>query len=299
MTVRRSMSGDGGSGRGYWSTQQSLNDQQINAYLRNVLRDYNNRDTEAINRHIDVLRDIFEKEDDDVVRTSFGGSVSRHTYVRGLSDVDVLMIVNESSLSGQDPSSVISEMADLIRRRMPTTQVRCGDLAVTVRYSDGNEIQMLPAIRTRSGIRIAEPRRNRWSNVVHPERFAQKLTNINQANAGGVIPTIKLTKGLVDRLTQSERDRISGYHIESLAIEAFKNYPGPYELKRMISHLADFSADAVQQPIRDSTGQSRHVDDYLGPARSTQRQQASEVFRRVKSSLRHCRTTDDLDNLFD
>ena len=293
------MSGGGGSGRGYWSTQQSLNDQQINAYLRNVLRDYNNRDTEAINRHIDVLRDVLEKEDPDVVRTSFGGSVSRHTYVSGLSDVDVLMIVNDSSLSGQDPTSAIGEMADLIGRRMPRTQVRHGDLAVTVRYSDGNEIQMLPAIRTKSGIRIAEPRSNRWSNVVHPERFAQKLTKIKQANAGEGIPTIKLTKGIVARLTQSKRDRISGYHIESLAIEAFKNYRGPYELKRMMSHLADFSANAVRNPIRDSTGQSRHVDDYLGPARSAQRQRASDVFRRVKNSLSHCRTTDDLDNLFD
>ena len=275
-----------------------MSDDQINGYLRDVLRNYNDRDTDAINRHIRGLRSALEQDADDVIRPLFGGSVSKHTYVDGLSDVDVLMTVNDSSLSGQAPKKVIQHMADLIKQRMTRTDVSTGKLAVTVSYSDGVEIQILPAIKTKSGIRIPDPKSNGWSKVIHPEKFAEKLTKVNQENQGRVIPAIKLTKGLAARSIQSEKDKISGYHLESLAIEAFKNYKGSHDLKSMVNHLLSFSADAVLQPIKDSTGQSRLVDEYLGPPGSPGRKRAAAAFRRMQSSLNSCRSATDLDNLF-
>ena len=277
----------------------TLTDEQVNAYLRERLRDYNERDTEAINRHIRGLRDALEQSGADVLPTRFGGSVSRHTYVDGLSDVDVLLIVNDSSLSGRDPKAAIQRMADLIQQRMPRTQVRTGRLAVTVTYADGHEIQVLPAIKTRAGIRISNPGRNEWSGVLHPERFAQKLTEVNQANGGRVIPTIKLTKALANRVIRSDRDKISGYHIESLAIEAFKNYQGSTDRKSMVNHLLQFSSSAVMHPIRDSTGQSRFVDDYMGRPGGDARVKAATHFRQMKDRLERARSDSDLDNLFD
>ena len=275
-----------------------LTDEQVNSYLREKLKDYNERDTEAINRHIRGLRDALEQSGNDVLPTRFGGSVSRHTYVDGLSDVDVLLIVNDSSLSGRDPREVIQRMTDLIQQRMPRTKVSNGRLAVTVTYADGHEIQVLPAIRTKAGIRIANSRRNEWSGVLHPERFAQKLTKVNQANGGGVVPTIKLTKSLTKRVIRSERDKISGYHIESLAIEAFKNYRGPTDRKSMLSHLLEFSSHAVLQPIRDTTGQSRFVDDYMGQQGNVARRKAANHFQQMKERLEGARSESGLDNLF-
>ncbi len=289
----------GNSRRSNWRPRQQANDDQVNGWLRDKLRDYNDRDTEAINRHIRGLRDALAQSGYDVLPTRFGGSVSRHTYVDGLSDVDVLLTVNDSSLSGQSPRAVIQRMAELIRQRMPRTTVRTGDLAVTVTYSDGHEVQVLPAIRTRAGVRIANPTRNEWSGVLHPERFAQKLTEVNQGNRGQVIPVIKLTKALAHRLIRSNRDKISGYHIESLAIEAFRNYRGPTDLRSMTIHLTDYSSRAVNQPIRDSTGQSRYVDDYLGPQGSSERQRAATNFTRMRDSINSCRSQEDVDNLFD
>ena len=276
----------------------TLTDEQVEAYLRDKLRDYNDRDTEAINRHIRGLRDALEQSAD-VLPTRFGGSVSRHTYVDGLSDVDVLLVVNDSSLSGHDPRAVIQRMADLIQQRMPRTQVRTGRLAVTVTYADGHEIQVLPAIKTRAGVRIANPGSNEWSGVLHPERFARKLTEVNQANGGRVIPTIKLTKALSNRVIRSDRDKISGYHIESLAIEAFKNYKGSTDRKSMVNHLLQFSSSAVMHPIGDSTGQSRFVDDYMGNPRSDARAKAATHFRQMKNRLESAKSDSDLDNLFD
>ena len=277
----------------------TLTGEQVDAYLRDKLRDYNERDTEAINRHIRGLRDALEQSGTDVLPTRFGGSVSRHTYVDGLSDVDVLLIVNDSSLSGRDPRAVIQRMAALIQQRMPRTQVRTGSLAVTVTYADGHEIQVLPATRTKAGVRIANPSRNEWSGVLHPERFARKLTDVNQANGGRVIPTIKLTKALANGVIRSDRDKISGYHIESLAIEAFKNYRGPTDRKSMVSHLLEFSSSTVLQPIRDTTGQSRFVDDYMGRQGSDAREKAATHFRQMKNKLERARSEADLDNLFD
>ena len=291
----------GGSGGGRFVPQprQPASDDQINGWLRNWLHDYNDRDTEGINQHIQVLRDALEQTNFDVLSTRFGGSLSRHTYVDGLSDVDVLARINDSTYSGQSPRVVIQKMAEFIQQRLPNTKVRHGDLAVTVEYSDGLEIQVLPAIRTRAGYRIANPTRNEWSGVIHPERFAQKLTQINQANRGQVIPAVKLTKALAHRLIRSDREKITGYHIESLAVEAFRNYRGPTDLKSMVKHLTNYSATAVHQPIRDSTGQSRYVDDYMGGHRSEARHSAAANFSRMRDSIDNCRSQADIDNLFD
>lgn len=293
----------GSSGGGYPGhprrpTQRPLTDEEINGCLRDQLRDYNARNVEAIRRHLRGLRDALELGDDDVISTLFGGSVSKHTYVAGLSDIDVLAIVNDSSLAGRLPADAIALMKRRITRRMPLTKVTTGNLAVTVKYADGTEMQLLPSIRTKSGVRIADPGTNTWSNVVHPERFARKLTQVNQGNDGKVIPAIKLAKGLIAHTVRSDRDRISGYHVESLAIEAFRNYRGSYDLKSMLGHFNDFASRAVLQPIRDPTGQSRHVDNYMGEANSARRQRASGLFRQMQRSLDRCRTRGDIDNLF-
>ena len=68
-----------------------------------------------------------------------------------------------------------------------------GNLAVTVSYSDGTEIQILPAIRTNSGgVRIANPGSNQWSNVARPDDFAKKLAKVNTVRDGRVVPIGKL-----------------------------------------------------------------------------------------------------------
>ena len=291
-------SGGGYPGRPHRPTQRPLTNDEINGCLRDQLRDYNARNVEATRRHLRGLHDALELGDDDVISTLFGGSVSKHTYVAGLSDVDVLAVVNDSSLAGRLPADAIALMKRRITQRMPRTTVTTGDLAVTVKYSDGTKMQLLPAIRTKSGVRIADPGTNTWSNVVHPERFARKLTQVNQRNDGEVVPAIKLAKGLIAHTVRSDRDRISGYHVESLAIEAFRNYPGSHDLKSMLRHFNDFASRAVLQPIRDPTGQSRRVDDYMGPANSARRQRASDLFRQMQRSLDRCRTRGDVDNLF-
>lgn len=288
----------GSSRRRLGTVGPPLPDAEINEYLSQRLREYNDRDVEGIGRHINALRQALESEFDELVRPLFGGSVGRHTYVDGLSDIDVLMVIDASAISGQSPSDALRRMARSISERLPRSAVSVGSMAVTIRYSDGHEIQVLPAIKSRSGIQIPMSSGAGWSRILHPDRFAQKLTTVNQSNGGQVVPTIKLVKALAGRSVQSGRGRLTGYHLESLAIEAFRSYQGPRDLQSMVRRFLTHAAVAVRQPIRDSTGQSRFVDVYLGSAGSTERQRASDNLRRMQRSLDACRSRQDLDNLF-
>lgn len=276
-------------------TQAQIN--EINGGLRDILKEYNDRDYAAINLHRQTVRQALER-DDDVVRILFGGSVERNTYVKGLSDVDALVIVNDSKLSSLLPQNAIEYMEDLIQRRLPNTEIRSGDLAVTATYSDDVEMQFLPAIERKDGIRIADPARNRWSDVVHPDRFRARLTKVNQDNGGRVIPVIKLAKGLAAQVIRNDGEKIQGYHMEAMAILAFRNYQGPPDLRSMLIHFCKSATKTVLNPIKDLTKQSRYVDEYMGRAGSSKRKRASKNFQRMLNRFSHCKSRRDLDALF-
>ena len=114
------------------------------------------------------------------------------------------------------------------------------------------------------GGRIANPGSTQWSNVARPDGFARKLAKVNTARDGRVVPIIKLAKTADCFISRPSR-KISGYHREFLAIDAFKDCQGPLDPKSMLIHLLEHSMDAVKNPITDSTGQSRYVDDKLSP----------------------------------
>ena len=275
-----------------------MNDSEFNQYCEGLLAQYNHRNTAAVTKHIEGLCDILRRQGD-VVQTMFGGSVRRGTYVNGLSDVDVLLILNQSSLANRPPTDVIAHVKQAIEQQLPRNSVRAGNLAVTVNYSDGTEIQVLPAIRrSNGGVRIANPGNTGWSKVVQPQNFARKLVNINNAKGARVVPTIKLAKAIADCYIRRPGRKIAGYHMESLAIEAFKEYRGGLDSKSMLVHLFGNSITAVTNPIADSTGQSQRVDEGLGPANSPARQRVSTYFRQMRAKINSCRTRQDLDKLF-
>ena len=66
----------------------------------------------------------------------------------------------------------------------------------------------------------------------------------------------------------------------------------------MLNHLFKNSGRAVMNPIANSTGQSRFVDEYLGPGGSRQRQRASTYFGQMRGKVNSCGTRQDMDSLF-
>ena len=275
-----------------------MTNNDFNQYCELLLAQYNRRNTAATTRRIEGLCNILRRQGD-AVQTMFGGSVRRGTYVSGLSDVDVLLIVNQSSMANRPPADVIAYVKQAIEQQLPRNPVRAGNLAVTVNYSDGTEIQVLPAIRTSGGgVRIANPGNTDWSNVVRPDDFARRLVEVNQAKGSRVVPTIILAKAIADCYISRSSRKIAGYHMEALAIEAFKDYHGGLDPKSMLVHLFGNSITAVMNPIADSTGQSQRVDEGLGPANSPARQRASTYFGQMRAAVRSSWTNQDLGKLF-
>ena len=262
-------------------------DDNFNKYCEDLLVRYNRRNTKVLTRHLESLCKFLREEGNHVVQTMFGDSVQKGTYVTGLRDVDVLLIVNESSLVNQPPAKVKKYVRGTIKRRLSNNPVQAGKLAVTVKYSDKTEIQLLPAIRTRTGsVRIAQHGTTRRSKVVHPE----KLAEVNAARDGRVVPVIKIAKAMADCFITQEDRKLSGYHMESLAIDAFADYQGPLDPKAMLNRLLRHSAKAVMSPVNDSTGQSRYVDEYPGPADSGSRERASTYFGQMRGKVNSCKT---------
>ncbi len=275
-----------------------MSDDRFNEYCEGLLASYKRRNTRTVTQHLESLCG-FLRQKGNVVQTMFGGSVRKGTYVTGLSDVDALLIVNQSSLVNQTPARAIEYLRDTIQDRLRQNTVSAGNLAVTVSYSDGIEIQILPAIRTKSGgVRIADLESNQWSNVAQPDDFARKLAKVITARDGRVVPIIKLAKAMADCFIAQEDRKLSGYHMESLAIDAFSDYQGPLDPKAMLIHLLGHSINAVKSPITDSTGQSRYVDEYLGPAESGPRKRASTYFGQMRGKVRRCKTKAEFTDLF-
>lgn len=259
----------------------------INDMITERLKQYNDRDTEQINRHIDDIIGILQDELEESFKTLYGGSVSKHTYIEGISDVDTLLLIDESELSDYTPDTVKRKIAALLTERLKgVSEVRTGSLCVTAVFKDGCEVQLLPAMRRKSGIVIQEQGQNVWSGIIRPDRFARKLSEENLRANGKLVPVIKVLKGINAGLPQDKQ--LSGYHIESMAIEAMRGYdPGGKSYKNMIEHICDQFCSLVMMPLKDKTDQSYHVDDYLGPinsnARALRQRALKDVVRRMKS----------------
>ena len=275
-----------------------MSDENFNRYCEQLLAQYKRRNTKAVTRHLRGVCDVLSHDDDHVVQTKFGGSVQKGTYVTGLSDVDILLIVSQSSLRNKPPSKVIAYVRDIIKQQFPKNRVTAGKLAVTVSYADKTELQILPAIRTTDGFRIAEPGSSKWSNVIHPDRFVNRLIKVNNACGGRVVPTIKLAKAMADCFIRDSSRKISGYHMESLAIYSFAGYEGDLDPRSMLVHFLGHSIKAVMTPIKDPTGQTSHVDGYLGQAKSKLREGASTQFGQMRRKVSSCKTRAEFDELF-
>ncbi|MCC7004142.1 MAG: nucleotidyltransferase [Gemmatimonadaceae bacterium] len=250
---------------------------EANGVLSNLLASFNSRDVQAHAALIERVKDALNCDDLSVIALQFGGSVAKHTYVDGLSDVDMLVQLEHSEHLDQTPEEVKEIFEGQLSEKFGSANVSVGKLAITVRFDD-SELQLLPAIRRGDSIVIADATGGEWSRI-DPKRFTQILTRVNGENAGKVVPVVKLAKAIVGELP--ERQRISGYHAESLAVKVFRDYDGPKTLKDMLRHYFEASKDAVLSPIRDRTGQSVHVDEYLGRERSLERRVVSDAFDRI------------------
>lgn len=284
----------GGSGRGFsgygaisaraqmlaskQETQASQRELEINRFLEALLKDFNNRDADAIQIHLKEIEKVLGREIDGLDAILYGGSISKNTFIEGTSDVDALVFLDGTVYKDSNPKELQKIFCDMLQKRFPRTEVSKGELAVTVKFSD-YEIQLLPAIRENGKIRIADRENRGWSIPIDVAAFTSKLTKINKSNNNKVVPVIKLSKNIFSKLPK--KYQLSGYHVEALAVDAFTVYNGRYTLYDMTKHFLDYSVKRVLSPINDVTGQSGIIDNYLGAANSIERQQLSHHIKDI------------------
>ncbi len=289
----------GGSGRSYFPiskpdleklVQDSKQEEDrkrlesdVNAFLREVLSSYE-RDINRIQENLDKINEILSDEAD-MEQFLFGGSVAKHTYVDGLSDVDALVILKKEDLSGKTPQEVLRLFHRSLKGKLTydnVEKVEKGNMAVTITYRDGTEIQLLPAIRVGSNICISNAQGNNWKET-NPREFQRMLTKANDRHNRALVPSIKLAKSIISSFP--EQKQLTGYHVESLAIEAAKGYRGSKTVQALTKQFFDKASDLAKHPIRDVTGQSRIVDSYLGNADSQKRNIAADALSGISRRL--------------
>lgn len=269
---------------------------ELNSVLAELLAGFNDRNTALVRERLDAIERALGEAALDVDRLLFGGSVAKHTYVDGLSDVDALVVLNDASAS---PSDLVDRFAAALRASLPLGEVSsidAGHLAVTLTYTDGSEVQLLPAAERDGHTSIASEDGSAWRSI-RPHKFAEKLAATNKANGDAVVPAIKLAKAAIEGLPEDHR--LSGYHVEAIAVDAFRRYTGRRDRASVLQHLVEHAATAILRPTGDITGQSVHIDEHLGAADSAKRREISSSLQRLAGRLSFAQDTDEYRRIFE
>lgn len=71
-------------------TRQQAAEAEVASVFADALSKINQIDTEALNRHKEEILKALQSDFEDASDLRGGGSYTRHTYVNGLSDIDIL-----------------------------------------------------------------------------------------------------------------------------------------------------------------------------------------------------------------
>ena len=268
-------------------TQEKFTLTQIADFLEAKLKEINNHDYEAIDRHKRTIEEKL-KNNFDIEDIRFGGSHSTNTDVKGLSDIDMLADLGDFK-SGKSSNEAISEFANAIQERLPNTKISSGVMAVTVEFSDALKVQVLPVFRYRDGYRIPNPDGTGWI-LTYPKRFAQELTSNNEKLSGQTVPSIKLIKSICE----ANDIGVSSYHVSNLALNAFKYYTGARTFPKMLLHFFHKAKSSCLQRTPDPSGQYEYVDSDLS---KNDRTQLARDFARVEEKIENTIKSNSLDEL--
>lgn len=264
-------------------TQERATSTDIERIIDDKLGKINDHDYEAIDRHRTQIENKLRETYEGVESVQYGGSHSRHTDVSGLSDVDILVPMGQASDAPKSSNEAIERLASVLRERYPNSKIETGHMAVTVHFSDGIEIQVLPAYRVNSDrFKIPNPNTSGWVETC-PTAFAKKLTDANRKHNNLVVPIIKVAKYLCDK----HNVPVSSYHLENMVIESLTHYSGRLNQHEMLQHVINQAKSQVLHRIPDPCGQS---SDVAGEIASSERKTLASRFRSLEQKIAHANT---------
>ena len=104
-------------------------DDRFNEYCEALLAQHTRRNTQAVTQRLESMCG-FLRQEGNVVQTMFGGSVRKGTYATGLSEVDAVLIMNQSSLVNQPPERAIDYVRETIQDQLRQNTVSAGNLVL-------------------------------------------------------------------------------------------------------------------------------------------------------------------------
>src|SRR5438874_1171272 len=93
-------------------------DSDVNSLLQHSLVDLNDRDKEEAASRLEQIQKSLGGTTLDVDRVVFGGSVAKHTYVDGLSDIDALVVLDPGAIGSDTPEEMRDAFRKLLMQRL-------------------------------------------------------------------------------------------------------------------------------------------------------------------------------------
>jgi predicted nucleotidyltransferase len=229
-------------------------------------------ETEDASRRQQKIRS--QVEADLAVSDSFlTGSYARHTAVRPLKDVDIMVVLGEDERSylNQAPSAVINRVADILEPHYPG-RVTAQDRSVMVEFgvkvvNDISDkvvaVDVVPAFSDGSHYTIPDTRTGKWM-ATNPKVHQQLATSCNQDLSGHWVPMVKMIK----KANSHAAELIGSKPIKPsflLEVMAHTLIVGPWTGTVALELRAFFAsaADLVNETWPDPAGLGPDVSDRL------------------------------------
>jgi hypothetical protein len=161
------------------------------------------------------------------------GSIGRHTAIEGISDLDMLyMMTNDTwdRFKENRQSDLLQEVKNAIKTRYPNTEASGNGQVVTVKFSDGMDVEVLPAFEQDDGsFKFPDTNDGGSWRITKPREEIQAVAKLNDKKNGNVRDLCRMVRAwknkhglgmgglLIDTLVYNFLDSRSDYDTTAYA----------------------------------------------------------------------------------
>lgn len=200
-----------------------------------------------------------------MVRFALSGSTAKHTFVWGLSDIDVLCLLPE--WGGRPPRAVVTAISAAANR---LCEVECLHNHLVLGPIHGVRLDLVPGCYDANTRALALPNASgdQWVTV-RPDLFVTALDELDKSLGNVVRPAIRLAR-LFYALCPSPV-AIPGHHLEALALKVSHDTSETSTVVALVHEIIRRAPILSREPLVDSSGQFQWVDHHLGDGGTLQR----------------------------
>lgn len=247
---------------------------------------------------INYVLDLIHAELNDAPYAPFkvelAGSAEKDTFNEGISDIDLRAVTDNGTLLGLPPrvakKLILKQIASIDEKTKP----RLGHQTVTI-SKKGHDYQIIPVVKSK-GTTYVPSEDGRYWKAVDLHAFDRELHKLNKRTGGRFCEAVRFVKILSNQY-MPKQFRLSGYHIETMALEILRNCPSSMDRTKMVDTILNSIPSRVRYYSPDITGETKAVDHDLGSSYNNNRKYISKHYRNLRDIFRQCRQTGDMDPL--